>query len=112
MMKKDFSCQNNKMVHLREKGKTTIIEIAQVVLMTCEGYLTTIQTADNKLISLSKSLNKFEAELEELGFVRPNHNTLINGRFISAIFTGNKRLIILANDVEVRISRRKLYRFR
>ena len=108
-MKKEFRCQRDKKVILKEKCKTNMVDMEKITHLTCESYLTTLHLIDNITITISKQLKHFEAELAEYGFIRVNHNTIINTKCILSILGGCKRMIILTNNSNVRISRRKMF---
>lgn len=111
-MEKDFSYQKDKKLVLKEKGRTHLVEIDNITHITCEGYITKIHTIKNEDIIISKLLKYFEIELAEKGFIRANHNTIVNLSKIDSIQSGKKRLVILDNGIEVNISRRKMCKFR
>ncbi len=111
-MEKDFSCQKDKKLVLKEKGRTHLVEIDNITHITCEGYITKIHTIKNEDIIISKLLKYFEIELAEKGFIRANHNTIVNLSKINSIQFGKKRRVTLNNGIEVNISRRKMYNFR
>ena len=78
-MKKDYLIQIGKKVLL--KGQNTIIqvEMKNITMISCEGYLSTLYFLnDQKPISVSRLLKDFELELEPFGFFRANRNTLVN----------------------------------
>lgn len=58
-------------------------------------------------IHLTSTLKKYEGELQGLGFVRVNHQTLVNVKFISCLKAIERQRLILLNDVEIAVSRRK-----
>lgn len=111
-MRDDFSCQRDKKIILKEKGITRIIDMKDVIALVCEGYVTTVLLVDNQDITISKLLKEFELELKEYGFLRINHNTVINSRHISSIEGGKRRVITLLDDFQFKISRRKLFQFK
>ncbi|MBN2682293.1 MAG: LytTR family transcriptional regulator DNA-binding domain-containing protein [Bacteroidales bacterium] len=111
-MKKDFSCQKNKKLVLKEKGKTHFVDLDIITHLSCEGYITKIHSIDNEEIIVSKLLKHFEIELAEQGFIRANHNTIINMSKIDSIQTSRKRTVKLINGMEINISRRKLCNFK
>lgn len=111
-MEKDFSFQKNKKLVFKEKGKTHLVEIDKITHLTCEGSITKIHTIENDDVIVSKLLKYFEIELAEKGFIRANHNTIINLGKIDSIQSGKKRRVTLYNGIEVNISRRKMCNFR
>ena len=111
-MEKDYSFQRDKKVILKEKGKTKQIDMENISHLTCKGHLTTIHTIENESTTISKLLKYFEIELAEYGFIRVNHNTIINIKNISGFKCGNKRCVILENNLNINISRRKMHKFK
>ncbi|MDY0143477.1 MAG: LytTR family DNA-binding domain-containing protein [Bacteroidales bacterium] len=111
-MEKDFSYQKDKKLVLKEKGRTYLVEIDNITHITCEGSITKIHTIKNEVIIISKLLKIFEIELADKGFIRANHNTIVNLSKIDSIRSGKKRLVTLNNGIEVNISRRKMCNFR
>ena len=87
-----------------------MVELREIILITCEGYLTTLLMEGGLSVKISKLLKEFEIELENYGFIRVNHNSIVNAYHIISIDRGKNRLIILSNNMKVRISRRKLYK--
>ncbi len=58
-------------------------------------------------IHLTSTLKKYEAALRGLGFVRVNHQTLVNVKFISCLKAIERRRLVVLNDVEIAVTRRK-----
>ncbi len=111
-MKKIFNLQRDNKIILKEKGKTTLIQTDKITHLTCRGSLTTVHTADNNNYIITKLLKQYETELSKFGFIRANNSTIVNMIHVCEIRCSTKRKIILANDVEVNISRRRMYLFR
>ena len=61
---------------------------------------------------VAKLLKSFEMELAEYGFIRANHNTIVNPVHIIEMSEPPLRKLLLKNEFEVIISRRKMYLFR
>ncbi len=80
--------------------------------LTCDGNVTTIYTVENRTSNISKPLKYFETELSEKGFVRANHNTIVNCKNIMDYIKGHYNTIILTNNVKIKISRRKVHLFK
>ena len=108
----DTIVQQNKKIALKEHQCVTYVEVETITHISCEGYLSTIYTIDNKTTTVSKLLKHFEIELSNLGFIRINRATIVNSKYIAMLRRGNRRKITLVNGVEVAISRRKLYQIR
>ena len=108
IIEKNYSCQSDKKLVLKEKNTIKQIDMDKITHLMCDGYLTSVYTIDNKTITVSKLLKKFEIELSQYGFIRVNHNALVNVHNIVEFQKGYKRCIILSNKKEVKVSRRKL----
>jgi len=108
-MKIDHSKQDYHKIAIKEKSKISFINICEILYLQCDGYLTTINLLNNKRIIVAKLLKHFEYELGEYGFIRSNHSTLINSRYISALKISKQRRIIIIKENEIHISRRKFY---
>jgi len=111
-MKKNFISQKEEKVVLKEKSRSTIVDMEKITHLTCDGYLTTIHAIDRENVTVSKLLKHFEMELIEYGFIRANHNTIVNISKIDTFQEGKKRRILLIKTVEIKISRRKMYIFK
>jgi len=80
--------------------------------LQCDGYVTTIHLIDKESICISKLLKLFEIELFDFGFLRANHNTIVNPLHIREISSTLKERIIQINKSEIKISRRRAYLFK
>ena len=113
MINKDYSCQINKGVIAKEKGKSTQIEMEKITHITCEGYLSSIHLTDREEpIKVSKLLKLYEGELLEFGFLRANNNTLVNTKNIVNLTKEENYNITLTSNKQIKISRRKLHLFK
>ncbi len=110
-MTKDFSLQKNNKIVLKTKGILNFIEMDKITHITCEGSLTTVYTINNSDFVISKILKHFERELLNFAFLRANNNTIVNMMHVKEIQSSPKRSMLLTNNIEVKISRRKLYLF-
>ena len=108
-MKIDYSCQTGQKLIIKEKGKLHQVDIDQISLITCSGYVSTIyQVNQAEPIIVSKLLKDFELELEEMGFFRANRSTLINLNNLVSYENNGKLTIHMKEDIKIIISRRKL----
>ena len=90
-------------------GKNKIfIDVQDILYLQCEGNYTMIFLKDSNKILELKPLKEFQKELSNFGFVRINNNTLVNGKFISEIFTENSKNFIKIDEITLKISRRRL----
>ncbi len=111
-MYKDFRFQRDNKIIVKEKGKSTLIKTDQITHITCIGSLSKVHTINNKSYSITKLLKQFDSELSNFGFMRANHNTIVNMMHVNEIYGFQKRKLLLTNNIEIKISRRKMYLFR
>jgi len=108
MLNKKFLEQNGRKILLKDQGNIFQIDMKNITVITCEGYLSTVHfLSDLKPISVSKLLKKFENELEPFGFFRVNRNALINLRNVVLFQGACKRIITLADNQKIFVSFRK-----
>lgn len=105
----DLNRRDNSKIELREKGKIRLIERDKITYLICDGYLTTVYTSDNNQFTVCKLLKQFETELYEFGFIRLNYNTIVNMKYVCEIQTTPERIIILKNNTQITVSRRRKY---
>ena len=109
-MQRKIKCSllSDRKITLKEKGVIHLVEIDNITHILCQGYLSTVYTTNNGNITVSKLLKQFEEELSNMGFMRINHNAIVNCLYVDKIKRGTKRTITLSNNhVEIKISRRK-----
>lgn len=108
----DFSKQRDKKLAIVEKKKTRLIDIDTITYLECDGYITTIYLISHETINVSKLLKHFENELTEYGFVRANHKSIVNPKYITGILSTICGKILQINDSEIKVSRRKAFLFK
>ena len=108
-MEFDFSQHSAHKIRIKEKSQISFIDIGEILYFQCEGYLTTIYLVNKTSINVSKLLKEFEDELTKFGFLRVNHHTLINVRYINHLKIWKQQRVIFINDIEIKISRRKFH---
>lgn len=111
-MNLDFSKQKDKKLSIVEKTKTTLIDIDTIIYLECDGYITTIHLNNHKIITVSKLLKLFENEVADFGFLRVNHKTIVNPKYIQEISTSICGKILQINNSEIKVSRRKAFLFK
>ena len=112
-MNKDYVCQRNKTVIVKQRGETHQLEMEKITHITCDGYLSSIHLIDKEeSIKVSKLLKLFEEELIEYDFIRVNNNTLVNIKNIASVKNKEKQIIINSTNQQIKISRRKLHLFK
>ena len=108
-MKKDYLEQRDKKVVLKEQNNLIQVDMKDITVITCDGYLSTIFFLnDQKPISVSKLLKDFELELEPFGFFRANRNTLVNLRNVYSFQGSCKRIVTLVDNQKICVSFRKV----
>ena len=105
----EYSKQNDYKIRIKEKSQISFIDISEILYFQCEGYLTTIYLVNKTSIDVAKLLKEFEDELTKFGFLRVNHHTLINIRYINHLKICKQQRLIFINDIEIKISRRKFH---
>jgi len=93
---------------IKERNTVSFMNINDISHITCSGSLCTIHNICEKPKRVSKLLKQYEEELAESGFVRVNHNTLVNCNHISTVKLGKAHKLTLCNNIEINISRRKI----
>jgi DNA-binding LytR/AlgR family response regulator len=111
-MNLDYSIQKGKKLPIIDKTRTRLIDIEAITHLQCDSYVTTIHLINKENICISKLLKLFEIELFDLGFLRVNHNTIVNPLHIREISSTLNERIIQINNSEIKISRRKAYLFK
>lgn len=110
-MKRDFSHQVGQRIAIHGKSTTQYVDIADITHICCEDSIVTTHTKEQS-ITANKQLKEFEEELQELGFLRINRNTLINEAHIKSYKGGESKSVELNNGEHFPVSRRKAYLFK
>ncbi|MDR3046451.1 MAG: LytTR family transcriptional regulator DNA-binding domain-containing protein [Bacteroidales bacterium] len=76
-------------------------------MIQCTG-LTTIFITDGKPMSSSKILKKYEKDLSEYGFIRINHNTLVNSIFITKVSISKQERLVFIQNTPIEVSKRRV----
>lgn len=89
-------------------GRQVIIYTADLVYLEGDGNYTYLHTSDGKCYLMSKTLKSYEQVLDGLGFVRIHKSSIVNIKYLTAIFTDPDRYIRLVSGKEIAVSRRKI----
>lgn len=93
------------------KSGTSIKRVlsSEILYLHCEGNVTHLHMKDGSEISCVRLLKFFEEDLAGSGFLRINHNAVINFGEVQEIRCVNtrKRQVVLTGDVVLEISYRK-----
>jgi two-component system LytT family response regulator len=82
-------------------------KIKDIVYCEADSSYTTLHLADNKKITVAKTLKEFENILPETDFCRIHHSTLVNMAHVVKYIKGEGGYIIISNDKHLNVSRRK-----
>ncbi|MDR2651746.1 MAG: LytTR family transcriptional regulator DNA-binding domain-containing protein [Prevotellaceae bacterium] len=80
----NYDMQNTKSIVITNKNITKQIIVSEISHIVCDTYLCYLFTQNEKF-TCSKLLKHFELELADYGFIRINHNILVNAKFIKHI---------------------------
>ena len=95
-------------------GRNKYKEVDTTELLYCigESCYTTFYFADKRNIVITKLLKDVEQILIKNNFLRINKNSLVNLNYIKSYCLGKEAKVILTNNVELTISRRKKVEFK
>ena len=106
-MRHDFSLQRDHKLPIKEKTITSFVGYNEIIFLQCSGNLVFVyHTLHQTPYSYSISLAELETTLTNFGFVRINHNVLINLHHVLHLNT-KKRQLQLTNGNNLTVSRRK-----
>jgi DNA-binding LytR/AlgR family response regulator len=111
-MMKPFLIQNGEKVQLKENLDKISVPLEMISHIVQVKEITLIYTHDSKAHICSLTIDIFESELKGFGFEKANHTTLVNTKQINGIYFNNSRIITLKNNVKIKISRRRMYKFK
>lgn len=100
--------QAGKRIPIRTKSETVYIKLEQLTHLIGEGYLSTVHCNDGSHITVASLLKSFEALLNGHGFIRVNHNTIVNVKFIEKTKRKDRHTLQLYGGHEVIVSRRRV----
>lgn len=103
----DFSKQEYNKLAIKEKTQTNIVRYDEITYLECNGNLVFVFHTKNRApYSYSKPLIEIECELADFGFLRINHNKLVNMQHVLNL-NSKKHEMTLANEITLSVSRRK-----
>jgi two-component system LytT family response regulator len=95
-------------ISIHHNEKVIFIDIEEIVLVESKMGACEIKLIDHTCYYSSKTLKLFEEMLEKAGnFIRINKTTVINANQIKSYTKGDFCSILMLNDVELEVSRRK-----
>ena len=84
-----------------------VVQIEDIIYCEAESSYTIFHLSNNQKITASKSIIEYELLLQDSGFVRVHKSYLINLHHIKEYLRGEGGTVVLSNNVEVEVSRRK-----
>ena len=94
--------------HVNNQKQRLKINSEEVMFIAGHGSYSLIQFVNNDKFLASKGLKKFDFLCEKASFYRVHQSFLANFNYMKAIQTTKECCLIADNDMEVKISRRKL----
>ena len=89
-----------------------IIDTEEIIYCQGESSYTTIYFSFEKNIVITTLLKNFENTLHNKGFFRINNNYLVNLSYVKEYSLGKEPKVVLLNNQELPISRRKKIEFK
>lgn len=100
---------NYKTVHV---GGRLNVNPEEVILLQADINYTRVFFIDGKSTLVATNLGKLENRFIDENFFRPNKSFIINLRYVSKFLKEEQQAqIMMSNDVEINISRRKILAF-
>jgi len=84
-----------------------IVNLNEIVCCESDSNYTTIHLRDKKKLVISRTLKEFEDLLTEDHFIRVHNSYLVNTKHIKKYIRGDGGEIILSNDKNIPVARRK-----
>ncbi len=105
-MLKEYHSQTSKKIIVKEKGKISQIDVANITHFLCDNYVTTVylKNISNKYTT-SKSLIDIESHLKDYEFFRINRSCIVNLQNVLSLISCS-RTVILYGDIKLPVSRR------
>jgi DNA-binding LytR/AlgR family response regulator len=97
---------------IKECGKTHSLRLELITHISYSDFLCTVHLENRNNIHVSMPLKQFEKELADVGFVRINHQTIINFNRVDHIRLEKERMLVLDETLKFKVSRRKMYRMK
>ena len=100
--------RNAQRIALPYLNRTVMVSVDDIVCLQGEGNYTFIHTRDRRKYLVSKTLKEFEHTLDNAIFVRIHKSNIINLAYVQHGVFANDRIVRLADNREVTISRRRM----
>lgn len=89
-------------------NRTVMVSVDDIVCLQGEGNYTFIYTRDRRKYLVSKTLKEFERTLDNSIFIRIHKSNMINLAYVQPGSFVRDRIIRMADNREVTISRRRI----
>lgn len=103
--------KNNDYIILNHNSTKYKIPFDEIYYIKSEGSYTTFYLSTNKEIVTSKNIGSYIDKIPTNLFYRIHHSSIININMIKSFHLGSNPYVVLLNDVELTISKRKLKDF-
>jgi DNA-binding LytR/AlgR family response regulator len=91
-----------------EEHKVTRVILINILYMECDSYLTTVHLTNGKEVVSSYHLKKYEQKVAGTGFIRINHNILVNSVHIDEVeYLPNNKCSVSVKEELLAVSKRK-----
>ena len=108
-IKVSFKPQEKKIIILKQKKEEIYVLAKNINYITCEAEVSTIHFVESyNPITVSRTLASFLKELNEYGFLKSHHNTIVNLSYIHKIQNGDCKKLLMKNGEIIELSVRKL----
>jgi two-component system, LytTR family, response regulator len=84
-----------------------VADVKDIIYCEASGVYTNIHFAQHPMVCSSKGLSEYEEILADAGFIRAHHSFLVNLLHIKQYIKGEGGMLILSNNKEIAVSRRK-----
>jgi two-component system LytT family response regulator len=102
-----YNSENFSRLAIPSNNEIILQKTADIVYCEADGNYTTLHLADDKKITVSKTLKEFENILPETDFCRIHHATLVNLAHITKYVKGEGGYVMVTGRRHLDVSRRK-----
>ncbi len=105
----DFFNKPEKPLFIKTGHVVKRISGSDILCITCEGNISQLFLKDDNSLTCVRLLKLFEEDLSGAGFIRINHNCLVNMAEVEEIryVNARKRQLVLSNGMVMDVSYRK-----
>ena len=105
----EFATPIEKPVFIKSGRSIKRISGYDILYVTCEGNVSQLHLKDGNVMTCIRLLKLFEQDLANCGFIRANHNCLVNLAEVEEIqyVNARKRMLAISNGDIVEVSYRK-----